>query len=111
MAAPLRPAVRIPVAHPSGIAAVATATVTAVAASAGASVATPAVASAAPVATAIAPRRSRVARADADELLGALARDIGVLGEAQADPAALAGDLDHADLELVALVEDLLDRR
>ena len=34
---------------------------------------------------------------------------VGVLGEAQADAAALAVDLDHADLDLVALVEDVLD--
>ena len=39
-----------------------------------------------------------------------LPSDLGVLGEAQADAAALAVDLDHADRDLVALVEDLLDR-
>ena len=35
---------------------------------------------------------------------------VGVVGQAQADAAALAVDLDHADLDLVAAVEDVLDR-
>src|SRR4051812_3617062 len=47
--------------------------------------------------------------ADGGQLLDGLAGDLGVLGQAQADPAALAVDLDHADGDLVALVEDLLD--
>ena len=47
----------------------------------------------------------------ARELLRGLARDLRVVGEPQADPAALAVDLDDPDVELVALVEDLLDRR
>ena len=51
------------------------------------------------------------AGADAGQLLGGLAGDLRVLGEAQADAAALAVDLDHADGDLVALVEHLLDRR
>src|SRR5829696_8611167 len=51
------------------------------------------------------------AAADRRELLLALADDVGVLGEAQADAAALLVDLDDADGDLVALVEHLLDRR
>src|SRR5215212_482651 len=50
------------------------------------------------------------AGADRGELLDGLAGDLRVLGEPQADPAALAVHLDHADLDLVALVEHLLDR-
>ena len=50
------------------------------------------------------------AGADRGELLDGLARDRRVVGEAQADAAALAVDLDHADVDLVALVEDVLDR-
>src|SRR3954469_23611546 len=49
------------------------------------------------------------AGADRGQLLDGLAGDLRVLGEAQADAAALAVDLDHADLDLVALVDDLLD--
>src|SRR4051794_5705910 len=49
------------------------------------------------------------AGADASQLLDGLAGDLGVLGEAQADAATLAVDLDHADGDLVALVEDVLD--
>ena len=44
------------------------------------------------------------------KLLGRLALDVGVVGEPQADPAALLVDLDHRDVDLVALVEDVLDR-
>src|SRR5690242_18849183 len=47
--------------------------------------------------------------ADGRELLDGLAGDLGVLGQAQADAPALAVDLDHADGDLVALVEDVLD--
>src|SRR3954449_3742974 len=65
------------------------------------------------VAAAVPARAAAVAAAatgaDGGQLLGGLAGDIGVLGQAQADPAALAVDLDHADGDLVALVEDLLD--
>ena len=50
------------------------------------------------------------AGADAGQLLDGLAGDLRVLGQAQADAAALAVDLDHAHGDLVALVEDLLDR-
>src|SRR5215204_537545 len=50
------------------------------------------------------------AGADRRQLLDGLAGDLGVLGEAQADAAALAVDLDDADGDLVALVEDVLDR-
>src|SRR5436190_342929 len=39
-----------------------------------------------------------------------LAEDVGVLGEAQADATALAVDLVDADVDLVALVQDVLDR-
>ena len=49
------------------------------------------------------------AAADRGQLLDGLAGDVGVLGEAQADAAALAVDLDHADGDLVALVEHVLD--
>src|SRR5688500_11199062 len=49
------------------------------------------------------------AGADGGELLGRLALDGGVLGEPQADPAALAVDLDHGHLDLVALAQDVLD--
>src|SRR3954452_888652 len=51
----------------------------------------------------------RVAGADGGELLLGLAGDVGVLGEAQADAAALLVDLDDADGDLVALVEHFLD--
>src|SRR5579875_3201820 len=49
------------------------------------------------------------AGADARELLDGLAGDVRVVGEAQADAAALAIDLDHAHVDLVALVEHVLD--
>src|ERR1700722_11679125 len=59
-------------------------------------------------------RRARAAAtaatADAGQLLDGLARDIGVIGQAQADTAALAVDLDHAHVDLVAFVEHVLDR-
>src|SRR3954462_10599453 len=42
------------------------------------------------------------------QLLDRLARDVGVLGQAQADAPALAVDLDHAHGDLVALVEHVL---
>src|SRR5215216_6692653 len=58
---------------------------------------------------ALAVAAAAAARADRDQLLDGLARDLRVLGEAQADAAALAVDLDHADGDLVALVEDVLD--
>src|SRR6476660_3148632 len=50
-----------------------------------------------------------VGGAHGGELLDALARDLGVLGQAQPDAPALAVDLDHAHGDLVALVEDVLD--
>src|SRR6185437_14261248 len=50
------------------------------------------------------------AGADAGELLDRLAGDVGVIGQAQADAAALAVDLDHAHVDLVAFVEHILDR-
>src|ERR1035441_5148716 len=49
------------------------------------------------------------AGADACELLDGLAGDVGILCEAQADAPTLAVDLDHADVDLIALVEDVLD--
>src|SRR5438270_12664244 len=49
------------------------------------------------------------AGADADELLDGLAGDVRVVGQPQADAAALAVDLDHADVDLVALVQHVLD--
>src|SRR5215207_676371 len=71
-----------------------------------------AVAIAARAAVALAPRAAAVAAAaHRRELLGRLAGDLRVLGQAQPDAAALAVDLDHADRHLVALVEHLLDRR
>src|SRR5436190_869998 len=74
--------------------------------------AVPAVAATVPAAAAaVAPAPAAVAAAaDRRELLRRLAGDVGVVGQAQADAAALAVDLDHADLHLVAAVEDLLDR-
>src|SRR3954467_6467484 len=50
------------------------------------------------------------AAADAGQLLGGLAGDVGVVGQAQADAAALAVDLDDPHGDLVAAVEHLLDR-
>src|SRR4051812_40942429 len=71
--------------------------------------AAPAVATAPAAAAAVAAAHRRVAGADRRELLGRLAGDVRVVGEAQADAAALAVDLDHPHRDLVALVEDLLD--
>src|ERR1700722_6344083 len=45
----------------------------------------------------------------AGELLDGLAGDVWVLGQTQADAATLAVDLDHAHVDLIALVEDVLD--
>src|SRR3954454_24541208 len=52
---------------------------------------------------------SAATAADRDELVLRLADDLGILGQAQADAAALAVDLDHADVDLVTLVEHVLD--
>src|SRR3954454_16717021 len=65
---------------------------------------------AAVAATATAAATAATAGADRGELLDGLADDLGVSGEAQAEAAPLAVDLDHADGDLVALVEDVLDR-
>src|SRR4051812_7317498 len=81
----------------------------AIAAAARPAVTVPAAASRAPVA-ATAAAHGRVTRADGGELLLGLAGDLGVLGEAQADAAALLVDLDDADGDRVALVEHLFDR-
>src|SRR5271155_5666779 len=59
--------------------------------------------------TAVACATSATAGADAGQLLGRLARDVGVLGEAQSDAPPLAVDLDHAHVDLIALVEHVLD--
>ena len=67
---------------------------------------------------AVAPAPSRGAAAAAAAAAGADAASsstdlpaiVRVVGEAQADAAALAVDLDHADVDLVALVEHVLDR-
>src|SRR5215210_7312825 len=59
---------------------------------------------------AVAPAAPAAARPDAGQLLDRLAGDLRVGGQAQADAAALAVDLDDAHLDLVALVEDVLDR-
>src|SRR4051812_19203594 len=82
-------------------------------AAAAAARATVAVAAAARAAVTVAPGAAAVAApaADRGELLLGLAGDVRVVGEAQADAAALAVDLDHAHGDLVALVEHLLDRR
>src|SRR5688500_8450784 len=72
----------------------------AAAAAAGAPVAVTAAAvavAAAPAGTVAAATHGRVTGADGGELLLGLAGDLGVLGEAQADAAALLIDLDHAD--------------
>src|SRR3954469_16870633 len=71
-----------------------------------------AVAAAARAAVTVAAGAAAVAAgAHRGELLLGLAGDVPVVGEAQADAAALAVDLDHADGHLVALVEHFLDRR
>src|SRR5271169_135702 len=59
--------------------------------------------------TAVACSTSTTAGADAGQLLGGLAGDVGVLGEAQPDAAALAVDLDDTHVDLIALVEHVLD--
>src|SRR5215218_6303654 len=70
-----------------------------------------AVAAATRTAVTVAPAPPRAAAvADRDELLLRLAGDVGVRREAQADAAPLAVDLDDLDVDLVALVEDVLDR-
>src|SRR5439155_5114922 len=53
---------------------------------------------------AVAPRAAAVAAAGADrgQLLGRLAGDLGVVGQAEPDAAALAVDLDHPHADLVA---------
>ena len=56
------------------------------------------------------PTRALVAGAHGGELLGRLAGDLRVLGEAQADAAALAIELDDLDLHLVAAVDYVLHR-
>ena len=78
------------------VAAAIAAAATAAAASAAAAAATAAAAAAvAATAAAAPPPPPPVAGADGGQLLGGLAGDVGVLGEAQADAAALAVDLDH----------------
>src|SRR5579884_509720 len=52
---------------------------------------------------------ARAAGADAGELLDALALDVRVVCQSQADPSPLAVDLHHAHVDLVALVEHVLD--
>src|SRR5436190_639596 len=75
-----------------------------------ATVAAAARAAVAAVAAAAARRPSAAAgRTGCHELLLRLARDLGVLREAQADATALAVDLEHADVDLVALVQHVLD--
>ena len=68
-----------------------------------------AVAAVAAAAAAAAAHR-RVAGAELLQLLGALAGDRRVVGEAQADPAPLLVDLGDGDVDLVALGEHVLDR-
>src|SRR4051794_8064662 len=62
--------------------------------------------SAVPAATA----RAAIAGADVREVRGGLALHGGVVGEAQAEPATLAVDLDHGHVELVALRQHIVDR-
>src|SRR4051794_18535074 len=50
-----------------------------------------------------------VAGAHRGQLLRCLAGDLRVVGQSQPDAAALAVDLDHADLELLAAIEHVLD--
>src|SRR5215217_764235 len=71
---------------------------------------TSAVQALAPAASAIpaTPAGAAIAGADVRELRGRLARDRGIIGEAEADAAALAVDLDHGDVELLALLEDVV---
>src|SRR5690348_6151860 len=54
--------------------------------------------------------RPTVARAHGGQLLGRLARDLRIVGEAQPDAAALLVDLDHTHVHLVAAVEHVLNR-
>src|SRR4029077_1390509 len=68
-----------------------------------------ALASVAPGAIARGATAAASTRADTGELLRGLARDVRVVGQAQADAAALAIDLDHAHVDLVAFVEHVLD--
>src|SRR5215210_2161047 len=98
-------AVRVPVGARAALATPATAAAVAVTAATAAA----AVTARAAVAAVAAPAPA-AAGADRGQLLDGLAGDLGVLGEAQADAAALAVDLDHADGDVVALVEDLLHR-
>src|SRR4051812_43691879 len=84
-------------AAPAAIAAVATAASTAIPATA-ASV------------TAASASASTATGADLGQLLHGLAGHVGVLRQAQPDPAPLAVDLDHLDLDLVTAAEHVLDR-
>src|SRR4051812_46964044 len=61
------------------------------------------------VAVAAVTARAAATAADGRKLLDGLAGDLRVLGEAQADAAALAVDLDDANVDLVALVQHVLD--
>ena len=56
-----------------------------------------------------APAPAGATGANAGELLDGLAGDVRVLAQAQADAPALAVDLDHAHVDLIALVEHVLD--
>src|SRR5829696_6866316 len=64
----------------------------------------------APATAAVAAAAAAVTGADARELVRRLAGDLGVVGEAQADAAALLVDLDDPHRELVAPAQHLLDR-
>ena len=85
---------------PFGSGSVATRAPLAVAAAATVASAATTVAAAATVAAA--PAAAVVTGADRSQLLRRLAGDRRVVGEPQADPAALAVDLDHGDVDLVA---------
>src|SRR5437763_8138915 len=90
------------------------ASVVAVAAVALAAVTPASVASATPTAVAAAAPRAvaaaLVAGPDRGQLLGGLAGDLRVVGQPEADPAALLVDLDHAHVDLVAAVQHVLNR-
>ena len=52
--------------------------------------------------------RAAIAGTDVRELRGRLALDRGIVREAKADTPALAVDLDHGHVQLVALTQDVL---
>src|SRR5271167_597742 len=57
----------------------------------------------------VSPAATATAGADTGKLLDGLARDVGVIGQPQADATALAVHLHDAHVDLIALVQDILD--